>query len=99
MKRIALIGATGTDWWIDEKKREFVKKHTPNGYEIVNYTPRHGTYSVESHVDEAYNAPFILEQIVKAEVDGCNAVVIDCACDPVLDAARFYSLPVFFSDR
>ena len=64
MKRIALIGATGTDWWVDEQKREFVKQHTPDGYEIVNYTPKYGTHSVESHVDEAYNAPFILEQIV-----------------------------------
>jgi len=95
MKRIALIGATGTDWWVDEKKRGFVKKHTPAGYEIVNYTPKHGTYSVESHVDEAYNAPFILEQIIKAEKDGCDAIVIDCACDPVLDAAReLCSIPV-----
>ncbi|MHA2005644.1 MAG: aspartate/glutamate racemase family protein [Candidatus Thorarchaeota archaeon] len=88
MKRIALIGATGIDWWVDEKKRGFVKLHTPEGYEIVNYTPKFGTHSVESHVDEAYNAPFILEQIVKAEKDGCDAIVIDCACDPVLDAAR-----------
>ncbi len=88
MKRIALIGATGKDWWVDEKKRDFVKSHTPEGYEIVNYTPKFGTHSVESHVDEAYNAAFILEQIVKAEKDGCDAIVIDCACDPVLDAAR-----------
>ena len=88
MKRIALIGATGIDWWVDEKKRGFVKLHTPEDYEIVNYTPKFGTHSVESHVDEAYNAPFILEQIVKAEKDGCDAIVIDCACDPVLDAAR-----------
>ncbi|MHA2241466.1 MAG: aspartate/glutamate racemase family protein [Candidatus Thorarchaeota archaeon] len=88
MKRIALIGATGVDWWVDDKKREFVQKHTPADYEIVNYTPQYGTHSVESHVDEAYNAPFILEQIVKAEREGCDAIVIDCACDPVLDAAR-----------
>ena len=88
MKRIGLIGATGTDWWGDERKRDFIKLHTPEGYEILNYTPKYGTHSVESHVDEAYNAPFILEQIVKAEKDGCDAIVIDCACDPVLDAAR-----------
>jgi allantoin racemase len=25
---------------------------------------------------------------VKAEKDGCDTIVIDCACDPVLDAAR-----------
>jgi allantoin racemase len=88
MKRIGLIGATGTDWWVDERKRDFIKLHTPEGYEILNYAPKYGTHSVESHVDEAYNAPFILEQIVKAEKDGCDAIVIDCACDPVLDAAR-----------
>ncbi|MFX1331181.1 MAG: aspartate/glutamate racemase family protein [Promethearchaeota archaeon] len=88
MKRIGLIGATGTDWWVDERKRDFIKLHTPEGYEILNYTPKFGTHSVESHVDEAYNAPFILEQIVKAEKDGCDAIVIDCACDPILDAAR-----------
>ncbi|MHA1904141.1 MAG: hypothetical protein ACW977_09240 [Candidatus Thorarchaeota archaeon] len=46
MKRIALIGATGVDWWVDDKKREFVQKHTPADYEIVNYTPQYGTHSV-----------------------------------------------------
>ena len=95
MKKIALIGATGKDWWTDEKKVSFVKSLTPSGYEILNYTPRHGTHSVESHVDEAYNAPFILEQVVKAEKDDCDAVIIDCACDPILDAAReASSIPV-----
>lgn len=88
MKRIALIGATGIDWWKDVKKKSFVEMHTPDGYEIHNFVPRHGTYSVESLVDEAYNAPFILEQVVKAGKERYDAVVIDCACDPVLEAAR-----------
>jgi len=35
MKRIGLIGATGTDWWGDERKRDFIKLHTPEGYEIL----------------------------------------------------------------
>ncbi len=88
MKRIALIGATGVDWTTDEKKKSFVKLHTPQGYYIGHFVPRHGTHSVESLVDEAYNAPFILEQVVKAGKEGYDAIVIDCACDPILDAAR-----------
>ncbi|MEE8182282.1 MAG: hypothetical protein V3T87_03115, partial [Candidatus Thorarchaeota archaeon] len=88
MKRIALIGATGVDWTADEKKKSFVKLHTPQGYGIGHFVPRHGTHSVESLVDEAYNAPFILEQVAKACKEDYDAIVIDCACDPILDAAR-----------
>jgi allantoin racemase len=95
LKRIALIGATGFDWWKDDKKKDFVRQNTPEGYELVNYTPRHGTHSVESNTDIAYNSPFILEQIVLANKDRCSAIIIDCACDPVLDASREISnIPV-----
>ncbi|MGY5863107.1 MAG: aspartate/glutamate racemase family protein [Candidatus Thorarchaeota archaeon] len=95
MTRLALIGATGTDWWTDPKKKAFVDLHTPPGSEIGNFTPKHGTYSVESLTDEAYNAPFILEQIVRANEEGYDVIMIDCACDPVLEAAReISSIPV-----
>ena len=95
MTRLALIGATGIDWWTDPKKKAFVEKHTPLGCEIGNFTPRSGTHSVESMTDEAYNAPFILEQIVRANKEGYDVIVIDCACDPILEAAReVSSIPV-----
>ncbi|RDE14113.1 MAG: Asp/Glu/hydantoin racemase [Candidatus Thorarchaeota archaeon] len=95
MTRLALIGATGTDWWVDPKKKSFVLSFVPKGSEIGNFTPRYGTHSVESHVDEAYNAPFILEQVVRANREGYDVIVIDCACDPILDAAREISkIPV-----
>jgi allantoin racemase len=86
--RLALIGATGVDWWTDPKKKAFVESHTPPKCVIENFTPRYGTHSVESLVDEAYNAPFILEQVVRANREGCDVIVIDCACDPILEAAR-----------
>jgi len=94
MKRIALIGATGRDWW-DEKKSAFVFSLLPQGYEIENINPSHGTHSIESHADEAYNAPFILREVVRANRERFDAVVIDCAGDPVLAAAReVSSIPV-----
>jgi len=95
MVKLALIGATGIDWWTDPKKKSYVMSFVPHGSEIGNLTPRHGTHSVESHVDEAYNAPFILEQVVRANDEGYDVIVIDCACDPILDAAREVSkIPV-----
>ncbi len=95
MVRLALIGATGIDWWEDPKKMTFVLKHVPGGSEVGNLTPRHGTHSVESLTDEAYNAPFILEQVVRANREQYDVIVIDCACDPILEAAREVSkIPV-----
>lgn len=95
MKRLALIGATGIDWWDNPKKKSFIEKHTPLGWEIDNLTPKHGTHSVESITDEAYNAPFILEQIVRANKEGYDVIMIDCMCDPILEAAREVStIPV-----
>jgi allantoin racemase len=88
MKKIALIGATGIDWWTSDRKRQFVEDLTPSGYEIGNFYCNYGTHSLESHADEAYNAPFILEQIVAACLQGFDGIVLDCACDPILDAAR-----------
>lgn len=95
MIRLALIGATGIDWWQDPRKKSFVESHTPLGCEIGNLTPRYGTHSVESLTDEAYNAPYILEQVIRANNEGYDVIVIDCACDPVLEAAReISSIPV-----
>ena len=55
----------------------------------------HGPDSMESAYDEAIAAPYILQQVVSAEIEGCDAVVIDCAADPALRAAREISeLPV-----
>jgi len=76
------------DWWSDPKKKSFALSHVREGWEIENLSPRHGTYSVESLTDEAYNAPFILEQVVRANREGFDVIVLDCACDPILVAAR-----------
>ena len=55
----------------------------------------HGPESMESAYDEAVAGPYILQQVVSAEEEGCDAVMIDCAGDPVLRAAREISeLPV-----
>jgi len=42
----------------------------------------HGPVSVENASDEARAIPFILDEIIKAEEEGYDAVTIDCAFDP-----------------
>ena len=48
----------------------------------------HGPISIESAYDEAMAAPYILEQVRKAEQDGFDAVSLDCAMDTVVRASR-----------
>ncbi len=96
MKRIVLVGATGKDCWTDEKKKKksFVKLDTPVGYRLDNPTHRYETHSIESSVVEAHNVSFILEQVAKASREVYHAIVIDFACDPILDAAREIAIVV-----
>jgi allantoin racemase len=42
----------------------------------------HGPVSVDNASDEARSTPFILDEILKAEQEGYDAVTIDCALDP-----------------
>ncbi len=60
---------------------------------VVNI--KEGPLSLETGVDEALAAPYILKEVLSAKEEGCDAVMIDCAADPVLRAARqITDLPV-----
>lgn len=60
---------------------------------VVNL--KDGPLSLETSVDEALAAPHILKEVLSAKEEGCDAIVIDCAADPVLRAARqITDLPV-----
>ena len=50
---------------------------------------------MENELDEALAAPYVLAATRRAVSDGCDAIVIDCALDPALAAAReAVSVPV-----
>ena len=54
-----------------------------------------GPETVERELDEAEAAPWILEEARKAEQEGADAVMIDCAMDPCIPALRqAVSIPV-----
>lgn len=82
--------------------QEFYAAHAPRrnamsteDIELLVANIPHGPDSMECAYDAAIAAPYILQQVVAAEAEGCDAVVIDCAADPALRAAREISeLPV-----
>lgn len=49
---------------------------------------RAGPASIECFVDEAVAVPYILEEVLSAQREGHQAVVIDCFGDPGVSAAR-----------
>ena len=54
-----------------------------------------GPASVESAVDKALAAPGVIDAAIRAEMDGAQAIVIDCMLDPGLEAAHeVTSVPV-----
>jgi allantoin racemase len=63
------------------------------GFDVVTISA--GPASIENHFDEAFAAPYVAIEAMKAEKDGIDAVVIDCMGDPGLMAAReAVSIPV-----
>ena len=75
--------------------KEFYESHsgirkalsTPE-VELLVANIKNGPLSLESSFDAAFAAPFILQEVIKAKRQGCDAVVIDCSVDPMLRAAR-----------
>jgi len=64
------------------------KKAALPGTEVEVVCLPHGPVSIESAFDEAMAAPYIIEEVRKAEAEGFDAVSLDCAMDTVVRAAR-----------
>jgi allantoin racemase len=64
------------------------KEVAPPGCVIDVVCLPHGPIPIESAHDEAMAAPYIVEQVKKAENDGFDAVSLDCAMDTVVRASR-----------
>jgi len=64
------------------------KKAASPGNEVEVVCLSHGPVSIESAYDEALAAPYIIEEVKKAEKEGYDAVSLDCAMDTIVRAAR-----------
>lgn len=74
---------------------EYLAPLRRDDFDVTQVQIRRGPRSLESEFEESIAVPDTLEQIVIAERDGADAVVIDCMRDPGLGSGReLVSIPV-----
>ena len=92
--KIRVITPVITKEVLAETEREFgalARADTELSHTIIERGPA----SIESEYDEALALPDTLRLVEKAQGEGMDAVIINCASDPGLDAAReLVSIPV-----
>lgn len=92
--RIRIVLPIVTTAFNQEVMKEAAQFAAPDvALEVVNI--QKGPASIESGFDEMLAAPAIVENVVRAEQEGCDGVFIDCFGDPGVVAAReMVSIPV-----
>lgn len=85
--RIKLINPN-TTWRMTEAMGQAAAAVAAHGTEIVAVSPRLGPPSIESHYDEAFAVPGLLDEVTAGEREGFDGYVIACFGDPGLQAAR-----------
>jgi allantoin racemase len=84
--RVIFIGHEAKDFLAEQKKYREAIVGSDTKVEVVSI--KHGPETIEQPLDELLAGPAILEEVVRAEKDGVDAVIVDCALDPSLPALR-----------
>ena len=85
--RIKVIIPNASKEFLESQLEERRRAAGP-GVEVEVVCLREGPVSLEGAVDEALVGPPLLAEALKAQAEGFDAVVIDCAADPALSAVR-----------
>jgi len=83
-----VIPITGLDDSAIRLRTDFLESIARSGTEITYSRIREGPPAVESSVDHAQAAAGVLKLVGPAEAAGADAIIIWCAGDPGLEAAR-----------
>lgn len=70
------------------RRRQVLQRHAFPGTEVHIRACRNGVRSIESCYEDALAAPAVAEAAAQAEKEGYDGVIIGCAGDPGLYAAR-----------
>ena len=85
--KIRIVSPIVGQWLVDEalaEGRQFAAPDTE--LDAVGIT--RGPTSIEGIYDEVLANPHIVEQVIRAEEEGCEGVFVTCFGDPGVDAAR-----------
>lgn len=87
MPRILVLNPVSTSAW-DELTYEHLRSVAFPGTEVVVRSLGDGPASVESEYDRDLASVRVVEEVLRAEEEGFDAVVINCFDDPGLHASR-----------
>jgi len=91
----AIVPITGLSEEALENRKAALDRYRALGTEIDFAVIRVGPSSIESVYDEEYASHEVLCEVVRAEKEGFHAVILWCAGDPVIEAAReLVTIPV-----
>lgn len=91
--RVIFIGHHSEDFLRDQ--RSYREKFAGPDLKIEVRSIQGGPETVERELDEIEAGPWLLKEVLKAEKEGADAVMVDCAMDPSIQALRqAVSIPV-----
>ncbi len=84
--RVIFIGHNSQEFLVNQRKyrEDFASDQT----RIETVSVKGGPETIEQDYDEIHSCPYILDEVKRAEQDGADAAVIDCALDPCLSGLR-----------
>ena len=84
--RVIFIGHEQKDFLAEQKKYRQAVVDSNTTVEVVSI--KSGPETIEQPLDELLAGSAILDEVIQAERDRCDAVIVDCALDPALPALR-----------
>jgi allantoin racemase len=85
--KILVLNPVATEVWNKTTKNALARVASPRTEVEVRSLPE-GPNSIESVYDASIASKHVVSEVIKAESEGFDAVVINCFDDPGLDAAR-----------
>jgi allantoin racemase len=84
--RVIFIGHQQKEF-IEEQKK-FRERIVSRDFTVEISSIKQGPETIEQSLDEVLAAQAILSEVLLAEREGADAVIVDCALDPILSASR-----------
>lgn len=88
MKLLFIVPGQGLSGQELERREAVLRRHAFSGTEVQIKSCQNGVKSIESYYEDALAAPAVISATIQAERDGYDGVIIGCAGDPGLYAAR-----------
>ena len=87
MPSILILNPVSTDMW-NELTYSYCKEIVSPEVDIAVRNLPKGPKAIEYDYDREIAAPYVIEEVIKANREGFDAIVINCFDDPGLDAAK-----------